>query len=185
MTHLQSILYLYIWPIYRVYFIYAYDPSTELLYLCSSTIVSSRTYHLFKTCLTVGFVSCRLIKSVRFRTVSIWLHHTVSMHMTHLQSILYLCIWPIYRVYFIYAYDPSTEYTLSMHITHLRCIFYLCIWTIYNVYFIYGVKSFCKVWFGLIGILPAVHHYDCLSNLPNTHKEAHCALFSYYNCRSR
>ena len=55
---------------------------TWLYYLNSENFylfvfVSSKSYNLIRTCLIVWFISCMLIKSVRFRTVPIWLHHSV------------------------------------------------------------------------------------------------------------
>ena len=43
----------------------------------SSVFVSSKSYYLFSTCLNVWYIICRLMKNVCFRTVPIWLHHTV------------------------------------------------------------------------------------------------------------
>ena len=43
----------------------------------SSISVSSKSYYLFKTCLNVWFKSCRLMKSVSFRTIPILLHLSV------------------------------------------------------------------------------------------------------------
>ena len=43
----------------------------------SSVFVSSKSYYLLKICLNVWFKRCRLMKSARFRTVPIWLHHSV------------------------------------------------------------------------------------------------------------
>ena len=40
--------------------------------------MSSESYFLLITCVNVLFMSCRRMKIVRFRTVPIWLHHTVS-----------------------------------------------------------------------------------------------------------
>ena len=36
-------------------------------------------FFFFETCLNVGFISCRLMKSVRFQTVPIRLHYSVSL----------------------------------------------------------------------------------------------------------
>ena len=40
--------------------------------------VSSKSYFMLKTCLNVLFLNCRLMKKAHFRTVPIWLLHTVS-----------------------------------------------------------------------------------------------------------
>ena len=56
---------------------------------CSSVFVSSKSYFMVMTWLNVWFISCRLMKSVSFQTVPIWLHHSV-----------YWFTWPntVYRV---------------------------------------------------------------------------------------
>ena len=50
----------------------------DLLLIWKHLFVSRNIYYLFKSCLNVWFISCRLMKSVIFLTVPIWLHHNVS-----------------------------------------------------------------------------------------------------------
>ena len=40
-------------------------------------------YYLVRSCLNVRLISCRLMKSDSFRTVPIWLHHTVLIKTTY------------------------------------------------------------------------------------------------------
>ena len=54
----------------------------------SSVWMSSKSYFLFRTCLNVWFKSCRLMKSVCFQTVPIWLHHTVYVELTYKSRIM-------------------------------------------------------------------------------------------------
>ena len=46
-------------------------------YLCIAIIIICS-----ETCLNVWILSCRLIKTVRFRIVPVWLHHSVYLHRT-------------------------------------------------------------------------------------------------------
>ena len=47
-----------------------------------SSIFVANVFIFLRTCLNVLLISCRLMKKVRFRTVSIWLLHTVKCTVT-------------------------------------------------------------------------------------------------------
>ena len=59
----------------------------------SSIFVSRKCFYLFRTCLNVWFINGWLLKSVRFQTVPIWLHHTVEKE----KNMLFVHKWPAGR----------------------------------------------------------------------------------------